>query len=387
MYYLLFTVIINRKKEGVIVQKKLFLDIMMIVLFGVLCFVTLEHMNLVMQGLQFLLSLFWPFFLGLSIAFVLNVILKKVEKWLPIKKKKIKRIIALLLTLWIVFGIVIFILFLIVPELQHAIELLIVNIPTYQEQIINWVQGLEGSKEIIEQLQSQTAAINQSIVDFVKHNSNRLLDVTVGIGTSLVSGIFNFILGLVFAIYILGEKEKYGKQTKYFLYAFLPKRQADHVICLGLFSHKIFSNFVSGQLLEAIIIGILCFIGMLVLQLPYALTISVLVGFTALIPVFGAFFGTAIGAILIFALHPMQALIFVIFIIVLQQIEGNLIYPKVIGNSVGLPGIWIMLAVTIGGSLMGIVGMLVSVPLCSVLYSVLKTIIEQKLKQKKLVIE
>ena len=164
--------------------------------------------------------------------------------------------------------------------------------------------------------------------------------------------------------------------------AYLPKKKAKKIKDIASLSNKVFTNFVSGQCLEAIIIGVLCFFGMIILRLPYAGAISVLVGFTALIPVFGAFIGTIVGAFLIFMVNPLQAVIFVIFIIVLQQLEGNLIYPHVVGKSVGLPGIWVLVAVTVGASINGILGMLLSVPLVSIIYSILKTDVNLKLKKK-----
>lgn len=364
-------------------EKNLFIDISKIVIIAILCLVGLEHFDIVLQGAKFIFSLFLPFLLGLCIAFVFNVILKPIEKQFHFKNKKINRVCSLVLTLFLVFGLVLFVMMLIIPELQNTIQLLIANIPAYQEQIVQWMNDFEFSKDIVNQVQEHQEQMNQSISNFIKGNSSNFLNLTLGFTTSLVSGIFNFILGIVFAIYILLEKEKYGKQTKKLLYACFPKKKAENIIDLGLHSHKVFSNFVSGQLMEAIIIGILCFLGMVILGLPYAPTISVLVGFTALIPVFGAFFGTAIGAILIFVIEPMQAILFIIFILVLQQIEGNLIYPKVVGGSVGLPSIWVMLAVTIGGSTLGIVGMLISVPLCSILYTMTKSIVNKRLKQKK----
>lgn len=164
--------------------------------------------------------------------------------------------------------------------------------------------------------------------------------------------------------------------------AYLPSKSCNKIIDVAELSNRVFANFVSGQCLEAIIIGVLCFFGMIILRLPYAGAISVLVGFTALIPVFGAFIGTIVGAFLIFMVNPLQSVIFVIFIIVLQQLEGNLIYPHVVGKSVGLPGIWVLVAVTIGASINGVLGMLLSVPLASILYSILKTDVNLKLKKK-----
>ena len=197
-----------------------------------------------------------------------------------------------------------------------------------------------------------------------------------------MTGFINVTIGLVFAIYFLAQKEKISSQVGNLIDAYLPEKIIRKIRDIASLSNKIFSNFVGGQCIEAIIIGFLCFLGMLILRLPYASTISVLVGFTALIPVFGAFIGTIIGAFLIFMISPLQALIFIIFILVLQQLEGNLIYPKVVGKSVGLPGIWVLVAVTVGASINGILGMLLSVPIVSIIYSIVATNVKYRLDEK-----
>ena len=193
----------------------------------------------------------------------------------------------------------------------------------------------------------------------------------------------SFVIAFVFAIYLLLQKETLIRQLKKLIYAYMRKDFAEKLLKIAKTSNNIFANFTTGQFTEALILGFLCFIGMLILQIPYALTISVLIAFTALIPIVGALIGTAVGVLLILAVSPLKAVVFVIFLLILQQIEGNIIYPKVVGNSVGLPGIWVLVAITIGGSLWGIVGMLVSVPLVSVLYTILRDNVNQKLQEDK----
>ena len=185
-------------------------------------------------------------------------------------------------------------------------------------------------------------------------------------------------MGVIFAVYMLMQKEKLTSQLKRLVRAYLPEEKAQKLLYVGHITNDTFKKFFGGQFIEAILLGVLCFIGMTIFGMPYALTISVLVGVTALIPVFGAFFGTAIGAILILAVNPMQAFWFVVYIIVLQQIDGNFIYPKIVGDSVGLPGIWVMLAVLVGGNSLGIIGMLIGVPIASVAYKLIKEYVEKK---------
>ena len=201
--------------------------------------------------------------------------------------------------------------------------------------------------------------------------------------TSLFSGLVNFCLGFIFAIYVLMQKEKLGRQTKKVLYAYLPEKYADKAVSIGSLAYKTFSNFLSGQCLEACILGMLMFIALSIFRFPYALMISVLTAFTALIPIFGAIIGCVVGAFCIFIVNPMQALWFIILFQVVQQLEGNLIYPHVVGNSVNLPSMWVLVAVTVGGSLMGVAGMLLFIPLCSVLYAVFRETVGRRLKTRK----
>ncbi|MBM6860610.1 AI-2E family transporter, partial [Clostridium saudiense] len=207
-------------------------------------------------------------------------------------------------------------------------------------------------------------------------------NITVG----FTSGLVNFILSLIFSIYMLLNKERLQLGMKKVLYAFSKKNFADKVMYLGKIANESFSSYIGGQFIEAIIIGVLCFIGMLVLRMPYALLISVLVAVTALIPIFGAFIGTIPSAFIILIIDPMKALWFIIFIIVLQQIEGNLIYPKVVGSSVGLPPIWVMLAMLIGGNTFGLLGMLLGIPTFSVIYKVSREYINKRLNNKNIVV-
>ena len=209
-----------------------------------------------------------------------------------------------------------------------------------------------------------------------------MLDSTIDILAVIVNGIVNFVLGLVFAIYILMSKETLKDQTKRLINAYLPSKVADNIFEVARLSRTTFSNFIIGQTVEAFILGALCTIGMIILGLPYAPMVGSLVGITAFIPIIGAFIGGAIGAFMIFTVDYMQAFIFIIFLVILQQLEGDLIYPRVVGSTIGLPSIWVLFAVTVGGSLWGITGVLLGVPIVSVIYSLVK--IQVKNREKRL---
>ncbi len=369
--------------------------ILLIISASILLLWGLNHLDFVLSIIGGAFSVIAPFIVGLCLAFIFNVLLRPLEGlWDKIFKKKkktklilkLKRPVCLVLSILIIMAVIFILLFMIIPEITRTVSTIASSVPSYLEKIEAWWIQL---KELLEHYSIVLPAfdldfnkIAETLTNFLK--TSGLINKTVDITGSIFSGIFNMVLGLVFSIYILASKEKLGANTKKTLLAFLPKEKVEKAVDLAALSNKTFTNFITGQLTEAVIIGILCFIGMLIFRMPYALTISVLVAFTALIPVFGAFIGTAIGAFLILMVEPIKALWFIIFIIVLQQIEGNLIYPKVVGKSVGLPGIWVIIAVTVGSGLFGVLGMLLSVPVVSVLYTVIKEFINKRLKLKKI---
>lgn len=356
-------------------------EILEIITFTIVLFFVFVYIKPIFGFLSYIIKIFMPFIIGIGIAFVLNVLMNAIEsKWLNKMFNKdqnnAKRVISLIFSLSIVIGLLSIIGLLIIPELKNTITIFTANFSSYQENLNAFLENFGitlGSENIL-------TSIVDKISNYIELNNEHILNITLGVATNVVTSIVNITIALVFAIYLLAQKEKLLNQVNKFLKAYMPKKAINKIEEIAHLSNKTFANFVSGQCLEAVIIGVLCFIGMLILGLPYSPTISVLVGFTALIPVFGALIGTAVGAFLIFMISPMQAIVFVIFIIVLQQFEGNLIYPKVVGKSVNLPSIWVLMAVTIGASINGVVGMLVSVPLCSILYSILVTNVNSRLE-------
>ena len=360
-------------------------DLKYLILYAVVLIFAFIYIKDILNIVGYIIKLFMPFIIGLAIAFVLNVLVNVIEKkWLKNWKVSAttKRAVGLIIALTIIIGFIVFLLFLIIPNLQNTIAIFADNIPIYNENLQALLNSWGIDANIINEVVEALKALGDSASSYIQENSNQVLETTLGIATNVVTGFINITIGLVFAIYFLAQKEKISGQVANLMKAYLPNKVNQKITDIALLSNKIFSNFVGGQCIEALIIGFLCFLGMLILRLPYASTISVLVGFTALIPVFGAFIGTIIGAFLIFMISPLQALIFVIFILVLQQLEGNLIYPKVVGKSVGLPGIWVLVAVTIGASINGILGMLLSVPIVSIIYSIVATQVRYRLKEK-----
>ena len=216
------------------------------------------------------------------------------------------------------------------------------------------------------------------------NGAGNVMNTTFNAVSNLVGGVGKFFIAFSFACYVLFQKEKLHVQVRKVFFAFIPKRKAEAALEICSLTYKIFSNFLTGQCLEAIILGCMFVVTMTILRMPYALLIGIIIAFTALIPIFGAFIGCALGAFMIFMVNPRQAVVFVIMFLVLQQIEGNLIYPHVVGNSVGLPSIWVLAAVSVGGNLMGVVGMLIFIPIVSVIYTLFREIVYLELKKHKI---
>lgn len=365
-------------------------DIIKLILFTIIIIFAFINIKAIGSFLAYLINIFMPFIIGIFIAFILNVLLNFVENKLfkKLNKKnyktwsKLKRPVSVIITFIIIITIMVFILGLLIPQLQNTVSLFTKNFDTYKEQTIEILNNFGINSESINNYSTSINNLKNEITSYINNNRNEIMQITIGVASSFLGSITSIIIGIVFAIYILLKKEDLSRQFKKILKAYLPEKYERRIEEIAKLSNITFGNFISGQCLEALIIGLLCFIGMLLLQIPYASTISVLVGFTALIPVFGAFIGTFIGAFLIFMVEPFKALIFIIFIIILQQLEGNIIYPKVVGKSVGLPSIWVMVAVTVGASIYGVLGMILSVPLCSILYSIIKTDVNLKIEEK-----
>ena len=362
-----------------------------VVAFGILLYWALHHFSVIAGGIGTVIGFAKPLIAGLAIAFVINAVLSPLEVlWDRIFKKsrkitaRIKRPICLVLSTIIVVGVVTAIIFMLIPELKSTASTFASKLPTFLAKLEAFVASITELLSRVgftfEEIEFNADKILEELTSFVKNEGKNVFDSTVSLTTSIFSSIFNTILAVVFAFYVLAQKEKVGGRLRTILYALTPKRFADRTVSTLSLASRIFSKFLTGQLTEAIIIGILCFIGMLILRLPYAAVISVLIGATALIPMFGAFIGTALGAVLILSESLVQAIWFIVFIIILQQLESNLIYPRVVGKSLGLPGILVLASLTVGGAMFGFVGILVSVPVCSVMYSLFNEFVEKRIK-------
>lgn len=367
-----------------------------IILFTAVIIVCLWKYETVLDILFFLLNILTPFILGGAIAFVLNVPMNFVQRHLfkeeRIRNRKVSqklaRPVSMVLVLIVVFGIVAIVMFILIPQLGETFANLGRSIQAFIPQLQEWAARLfNDNKEIMDtvnNLEFDWNKIMDTGINFFKSGAGSVVDSTITAAKSIVSGLTTFFIAFVFAIYILLQKEKLGVQAKKVLFAFVRRGRAEATVEVLSLTYNTFSSFLTGQCVEAVILGSMFAVSMTILKLPYALLVGMLIAFTALIPIFGAFIGCGVGAFLIFMVDPMKALIFVVLFLVLQQIEGNLIYPHVVGNSVGLPSIWVLAAVSIGGSLMGVVGMLIFIPIVSVVYALFREIVYLKLKKNQI---
>ena len=362
-----------------------------LVAFGVLLFWALQNLSLLGRICGPVFSLILPFLLGGCIAFILNVPMRKIESLLFRKSgkiaDKIKRPVSLVLTLLLLVALIAVIFGLVIPELGSSFVLLRDNViqflrnleqehPAFLNQFLSYLPSAEELAAL------DWESIVQDVVGFLGNGAGSFINSTVNVASRIFSGIFTFFIGFVFSIYLLVQKETVGRQVRRLIYAYLPENIADRILSIARLSDKTFSSFLSGQCMEALVLGTLFFIVMTIFRFPYALMISVLIGVTALIPVFGAFIGCIIGAFMILMTDGfIKMLTFIAVFLILQQLEGNLIYPKVVGSSVGLPAMWVFVAVSGGGSAFGVLGMLIFIPLCSVLYALLRESVAQHLKK------
>ena len=337
----------------------------------------LVNLDAVLCFLGKVLALFTPFLIGGAIAFLINVVLRPMECcWNKACRKapaKLTRPVCLTASTVLILGILFAVVFMMLPSLRESGDEFIQNIPIYVEKIGQWwadvVQFAAKYNIVLPEYVIDSDLLIEKVTALISDEKSGILTVTWGAATSVLSVFVDVFLGLVFALYLLAKKEVVAAHLKKLIETVLPQNTAQRLLSIAALTNQTFTNFVSGQLTEAVIIGVLCFFGMLILGIPYAGAVSAFVAVTALMPIFGAWIGGGFGAFLILLAEPGKALWFILFLIVLQQVEGNLIYPKVVGKSVGLPGLLVLMAVTIGGEAFGILGMLFSVPVCAVLFS------------------
>ena len=365
-----------------------------LIVFTALIVVALWKFDVVLGVIKAVWGIIFPFALGGAIAFVINVPMSFLEKKLFGKAKekgskaagKLARPISLLLTIVLVVGVIVLVMFGLIPQLTATIGSLMNSIAEFIPQMQSWVREFtHNNREIMDLVNQMEFNPNKAIqwgMSILGNGAGNFMNTTMTAVGSIVSGVTTFFIAFSFACYILFQKEKLHVQVRKVFFAFIPKRKAEVILEVCSLTYRTFANFLTGQCLEAVILGSMFVITLSILKMPYALLIGIIISFTALIPIFGAFIGCVLGGFLIFMVSPKQAILFILVFLILQQIEGNLIYPHVVGSSVGLPSIWVLAAVTIGGNLLGIVGMLIFIPLVSVLYTLFREYVYLRLKKQ-----
>ncbi len=376
-------------------NSKNFKKILLLIFFGAAIFTAVQNFGGVLNLVSRVFSLISPIVSALCIAFVLNVLLSALENkvffFFDKSKKKfvrtLKRPLCLVLTYLLGFGIISLLILVIIPDIIDTIIYITEKIPGFVVQVNEWLQGFLV-KFKIDPAELPGTDINWTLVantmkDWISGSEAKIFGDAVNITTSVFSGVFDTLLSLVISVYVLAQKEKIGAFLKRMINALLPDKATKLIYHISSQSSYTFSKFIGGQCTEALILGTLCFIGMLIFRFPNALIISVLIAVTSLVPIVGATIGVVVGALLIFITSPLKAILFVVFFLILQQVEGNLIYPKVVGKAVGLPGVLVVSAVLLGGNIGGVMGTLVAVPTCAVFYVLLKELIAYcQLKKK-----
>ena len=351
----------------------------------------LHETGRIVQVFRTITGILSPFIVGAALAFVLNVPMRAIEKLLQkIKKSALRRALAVILTLIAVLLVLYGVFALLIPQIGDTIESVVEQLPKFFENVQTKITTyLNENPQLMDLVSEYTdfntidwSALVQKAVSVLTNGVGNIVDKAVSTVVTVGTGIFNAILSIVFAIYCLARKEILARQARRLLYSLLPENICDETIRIMRMTNSTFSKFISGQCLEAVILGAMFAITMPIFRMPYMPLISVIIAVTALVPIVGAFAGCIVGAFFILVVDPGQAFWFVILFLVLQQIEGNLIYPKVVGSSVGLPGMWVLVAVAIGGDLMGVGGMLLMIPVVSVCYALAREFTQKRLHER-----
>lgn len=357
-------------------MKKKWISIAVLAVLACLC---IKYSDSVIEAVFVIGRSIKPLLYGFFIAYALNILMKKLERiYFPNRTDawviKTRRPVSIFISVFLVLFIIVFLVFLIIPALGDAVYVLTKDIPKAFQRFQVWTAdsaadaGFLELQEFVTDLEINWNDLYQKLMSFLSKGIGSLFNSAFSVANVMTSFIFTGIISIIFSVYMLFQKENIRRQLKKAASVYLPAKWRTSLEGLLHLADESFSKFITGQILEAFILGTLCGAGMFVLRLPYALMTGVIVGVSALIPIMGAYIGACVGAFMILTVSPFKALVFLIYLVILQQLEGNLIYPRVVGGSIGLPGIWVLGAVTVGGGLFGVMGMLLGVPLTATLY-------------------
>lgn len=373
--------------------------ILLIIAFAVLLYTAAQNLASVYGAVRTVWRVFGVVITGLAMAFVLNVPLKLFENRVfygmsedrrPLVRK-LRRPVSLVFALVVSLGLIGILIAVVLPQLTATVAEVAARLPEYISSAVNWLNDfLAGFGIEIESLKNFTVdweKVFSELTTYLKEGSanvdgSSVVDTVTGVGTSVVSTVMNTFLGLVVAVYILAQKERIGRFTRRCIDAFLPQKAASGLARIASMASETFSNFVAGQLADSCILGILCYICMRIFRFPYPEVISVIIGVTSLVPMVGSFIGEVIGALLILIVSPLKALLFVVMVLAIQQVDGAFIYPRIVGRSVGLPGVAVFCAVIVGGNVAGVIGAMIGVPVCALIYALLREAVDARLRRR-----
>ena len=373
--------------------------ILLIIAFAVLLYTAAQNLASVYGAVRTVWRVFGVVITGLAMAFVLNVPLKLFENRMfygmsedrrPLVRK-LRRPVSLVFALVVSLGLIGILIAVVLPQLTATVAEVAARLPEYISSAVNWLNDfLAGFGIEIESLKNFTVdweKVFSELTTYLKEGSanvegSTVVDTVTGVGTSVVSTVMNTFLGLVVAVYILAQKERIGRFTRRCIDAFLPQKAASGLARIASMASETFSNFVAGQLADSCILGILCYICMRIFRFPYPEVISVVIGVTSLVPMVGSFIGEVIGALLILIVSPLKALLFVVMVLAIQQVDGAFIYPRIVGRSVGLPGVAVFCAVIVGGNVAGVIGAMIGVPVCALIYALLREAVDARLRRR-----
>lgn len=371
-------------------------SIMLLISFTILLYLGVSNIGMLPKYFSSFLAFLTPIIIALVVALILDAIMSKLENrffgspWKKHNRFRVKaaRPVSILMTLILAFGLVLGVMFIVIPELVRTISSLVNQIPKFfmniEKLISDWSVQVPELQDLVNRYDLNLTNLAQRLIVWLQSVGSSLLNNTVTFSMNVISAVFNFILGFILAVYILAQKEKLGRQSRSLLYSLFKEARVDRALEILHLANTTFSSFLTGQMLECVILGLMCLIAMSIFGFPYALMISVLIMVTAMVPMVGSFVAGFVGFLLILTSNPIQAVWFVLMFLVIQQIEGNLIYPHVVGKSVGLSPIWILVSITIGGSLAGVMGMVLSIPVVSVVYSLMSDFINKRLVNKRI---
>ena len=373
--------------------------ILLIIAFAVLLYTAAQNLASVYGAVRTVWRVFGVVITGLAMAFVLNVPLKLFENRVfygmsedrrPLVRK-LRRPVSLVFALVVSLGLIGILIAVVLPQLTATVAEVAARLPEYISSAVNWLNDfLAGFGIEIESLKNFTVdweKVFSELTTYLKEGSanvdgSSVVNTVTGVGTSVVSTVMNTFLGLVVAVYILAQKERIGRFTRCCIDAFLPQKAASGLARIASMASETFSNFVAGQLADSCILGILCYICMRIFRFPYPEVISVVIGVTSLVPMVGSFIGEVIGALLILIVSPLKALLFVVMVLAIQQVDGAFIYPRIVGRSVGLPGVAVFCAVIVGGNVAGVIGAMIGVPVCALIYALLREAVDARLRRR-----